>query len=202
MNNGMNNNMNNNMNNFNNNMNNNMNNYNNGLNNMNNNYNNMNNMNNMNNQGNYVPYTASRNNKLGIIIGIVLVLAIIGVAVYFIFGRSKTLKCTGKVSGVNMEVSFPVKGGKVSSGKMKVSVDLAELAKQYGVNLEDIDPNNVNLCDGYGQNSSTITVVSCKDSYSNNIATAEVEIKSKVGSEEVDEAKRDMEDDGLTCSYE
>ena len=161
--------------------------------------------NNMNNQGNYAPYNApmrqggSNNTMLYIIIG-VAVLAVVAVVVFLLLrSGGKTLKCSGEVSGAQMEMTFPVKNDKVSSGTMTVSMDLNEMAKEYGASVDDIDPDDIKICDQFKSNA-YLKVKSCNDSYKNGILSAKIDIEFS-SSGDVEQGKKAMEAQGLTCKY-
>ena len=144
--------------------------------------------------------------KLKAIISSVLVV-LIGSAItwYFTSGKENgTIVCTKDNNGIKEEYTIVIENGKYSKGYIKDTMDLAALASQYGINVNDIDTSQIEICSSVtSQNSSIYSYKNCKEKVENNILIAEVEMQINVTDKSVGsvkEMKKAMEEEGLTCT--
>ncbi len=161
------------------------------------------------NNYNSEPVTDNKETKKGgkikAIISSVLVVLIGGVVTYFLTNGSEngTLVCSRDNNGIKEEFTINIKNGKYESGKIKDSLDLAALAKQYGIDINDIDTSQIEICSSVtSQSSSLYTYKNCKEKVENNILIAEVDMEinmydKSIGS--IKELKKEIEKDNYTC---
>lgn len=131
-----------------------------------------------------------------------VIVALVGFGVNYYFDYRKengTIVCTGELSGVNEEITFTIKYGHFSNGKFKASLDLRQLANSYGVRLDDIDTNEIKMCDTM-TGSGKLSFRNCKEGVKGNILEAEMDIVYDVTQKlNVNSKIKGFEKEGLTC---
>jgi hypothetical protein len=131
---------------------------------------------------------------------VIVALAGYGVNYYFDYRKENgTIVCTGELSGVNEEITFTIKYGHFSSGKFKASLDLRQLASSYGVTLDEIDTNEIKICDTM-TGSGKLSFKNCKEGIKGNILEAEMDIAYDITQKlNVNSEIKGFEKEGLTC---
>lgn len=131
-----------------------------------------------------------------------VIVALVGFGVNYYFDYRKengTIVCTGELNGVNEEITFTIKYGHFSNGKFKASLDLRQLANSYGVRLDDIDTNEIKMCDTM-TGSGKLSFKNCKEGIKGNILEAEMDIVYDVTQKlNVNSEIKGFEKEGLTC---
>ncbi len=173
----------------------------NNMNNQNNFNNNMNPMgNNMNPQPNYAPMkpAGSNNTMLYTIIGIAA-LVVIGAVVYFVFlsGDKKVLSCELKTTGDESKIEITYKNKKATKGTYYEKVDGSLFTDEQFEQLKNYD-----LCPEINSQAGGV-LKNCKQKIEGKsiVITAEFDIsKAKEDVNDIDEGKKSLEGNGMTCT--
>ena len=156
------------------------------------------------NSDNYTQEKSGKS-KIGKIIPAIL-LILIGAAVsyYFIFKKDNwTIVCTKSEQGISQEFTVEIKNSEYHSGKIKQTIDMEALAKQYGANLSDIDLSKLDMCDAVkSENTYMYKYNNCRQEINGSKITIYVDLDINMTNKHVDgidDAKKTMQKDGYTC---
>ena len=162
-------------------------------------------MNNTNNTANIQDKSKDGKSNLVRIISAVLVVLIGAGVSWFLTHRKNnwSIVCTKSESGIEQEFTIDIKDGTYYNGTIKQVVDMEEMAKQYGANIDDIDLTDVKMCDTVKSQSTVLyTYKNCREEVDGKKINVYVDLDINMGNKKVgsiEEAKKEFEQGGYSC---
>ena len=132
-----------------------------------------------------------------------IVVALVGflVSYFFVFKKENgTLVCTAKADGYDVEFTIKIENKRYSSGKVRYTYYLNDIAKLYNMSIDELDLNNV--CSRVTQTIDfTFSYNNCKEKRKGDLYYVDVDLDyysyKEIG--EVKEIKDSLEKEGYTC---